>query len=250
MVRQLLSFARAHARELLRDKRAIIAVLVSFAVLIGLLCGIDTLMATTTGARPGLVRLGLPLVAATGFMAVAFTLTTVPLIRYRDSGVLRTLSTTPAHRAAFLLAHAPVRATIVALETLVIVVVALTDGTPPAKAAPLATTLLLGGAMTLAFGYLLAARSTNLDTAIQLSYIIPMVVLTTSGVLFPLDLLPPPIAQAFRALPTTWLMESLGSLLVGANEHMPLTLSWILMTLVTMTAGYAAARCHRWTTEG
>ena len=243
---QILPFARVHTRELLRSKRALVALLVSFAALPVLFWGIDILIVAATGGPGGLLRTSLPLIAVTGFMAVALILTTVQLVTYRSNGVLRQLATTPARRTAFLLGHVPVRAGIIALEGIVIIAIAIADGIVMGDVGKLAVTLLLGGAMMLAFGYLLAARMTNPDLALQLSYIIPMIALFTSGAVFPLELLPEWITIVFRALPSTWFDNTLSALFANTVPFLPIGANWALMTLFAAGAAYVAIRSHQW----
>lgn len=109
---ELREFARTHARELIRDRRAVVAILLSFAFILALLWGMDLLIMAATNRPAHLLQTSLSLVITTGFMAVALVATTVPLVRYRSIGTLRHLSTTPAHRAVFLLGHIPIRAAI------------------------------------------------------------------------------------------------------------------------------------------
>ncbi|WP_158252414.1 ABC transporter permease [Cryobacterium sp. Y57] len=235
-----------HTRELLRSKRALVALLVSFAAFPVPFWGIDILIAAATGSPAGLLRKSLPLIAVTGFMAVALILTTVQLVTYRSNGVLLQLATTPACRTAFLLGHVPVRAGILALEGIVIIVIASADGILMRDVGLLAVTLLLGGAMMLAFGYLLAARMTNPDLALQLSYIFPMIALFTSGAVFPLESLPEWITIVFRAFPSTWFVDALSALIANSTPSLPIGANWALMTLVAAGTAYVAVRSHQW----
>lgn len=243
---QVLPFARVHTRELLRNKRALMALLVSFAALPVPFWGIDILIAAATGSPAGLLRKSLPLIAVTGFMAIALILTTVQLVTYRSNGVLLQLATTPARRKAFLLGHVPVRAGILALEAIVIIAIAIADGIDTGDVGLLAVTLLLGAAMMLAFGYLLAARMTNPDLALQLSYIIPMIALFTSGAVFPLEILPEWITIVFRALPSTWFVDTLSALFANSAPSLPIGVNWALMTLFAAGTAYVAVRSHQW----
>lgn len=241
---QFLVFTRIHTHEIVRDRRAAITVVLSFVALPGLFWAVDVVISASTGTSIGLLRTSLPLVAATSFMAVAFILTTVPLVRYRSAGVLRTLSTTPAQARVFLLGHASIRAGILCLEAGAILAIAAIGGAT--QAGTLAITLFLGAAMILALGYLLAARLASLDVALQLAYLIPMIVLATSGALFPLDILPSGVAITFRLLPTTWLVDAARALIVGTAPTMPILQCWALMVAATVAMGWAALRLNRW----
>lgn len=241
---QLLAFARVHAYDIVRDRRSSLTVVFSFVALPAMFWGIDALVSASGGASIGMLRTGLPLVAATSFMSVAFILTTVPLVRYRSIGVLRTLSTTPARARAFLLGHVPIRAGLLVLQTAVILALATAEGmTRPGM---LVITLLLGAIMILALGYLLAARLQSPDAALQLAYLIPMVVLATSGVLVPLDVLPRWAAGTFALLPTTWFVDAVTALIAGDAPMMPVQLCWGWMAAASAIAGCAALRFTRW----
>lgn len=256
--RQTRQFTRVHTLEVLRNPGSLATLLLSFVGLIGLLWGVDLLISSAVGESVGLLAGSLPLIALTGLMANAFMLTTVPLVRHRGSGVLRLIATTPAHRAAYLLGHAPVRIAVLAVQVLTVVAVwRLTvrsgTGVPGSgnsvsgiQAAAAIPTLVLGGFMLLALGYLLGARLSSTETAMQLSYIIPVAVLATSGTLFPLEVLPGWAASALRVLPTTWLGETLGAAFSGAQPHTPAPLAWALMAVVCVTASCAAVRYYRW----
>ncbi|MBF4564494.1 ABC transporter permease [Plantibacter sp. VKM Ac-2876] len=245
---QVRSFAAAHAHDLVRDPRSIIALVASFLALIGLLWGVDALVATVSGTPAGVLERGLPLVSSTGSMAIAFMLTTVPLVRHRSTGLLRALSTSPARRDAYLLGHLPIRVGLVVVEAAVII--ALAASTVPTRPlsdlVAIAGTILLGGAMLLGFGYLLAARLSNPDIAMQLAYLLPMLALATSGALFPLAVLPEWVAGLFRLLPTTWIVGALEATISHGPQPVPLAVVWSLMAACALVSGLAAARLHRW----
>lgn len=245
---QLRSFTTAHARDLLRDPSSAIILVASFLGLIGLLWGVDAIVAGAGGAPAGVLERGLPLVATTGLMAVAFMLTTVPLVRHRGTGLLRALSTTPARHDAYLLGHLPIRLGVVVGQT--VVIVALAAWTSPERPlgdlVAVAVTVLLGGAMLLGFGYLLATRLSNPDVAMQLAYLLPMLALVTSGALFPLSVLPEWAAGIFRVLPTTWIVGTLDAILSQTPPPAPLAVMWGLLAACALVAGLAVGRLHRW----
>jgi ABC-2 type transport system permease protein len=246
LTRELRGFTTAHARELIRNRSAVVAILVSFMFVLALLSGLDLLLSTATSSSVKLVRTSLGLVSATGFMAVAFVATAVPLVRYRSVGTLRHLSTTPARRATFLLGHVPIRGVIIGLQSVIIVAVAIGEGAAVGVAMSLALTLLVGGAMLLSFGYLLASRMANMDLALQLAYIIPLIVLITSGALFPLSIYPDAVENLFQIMPTTWFVNLLNAQVNGVEPLLPTGVMWAMMALTTVGAGYLAWRTYRW----
>lgn len=243
---ELREFAKTHARELIRDRRAVVAILLSFAFVLALLWGIDLLITAATNKPGHLLQTSLSLVVTTGFMAVALVATTVSLVRYRSIGILRQLSTTPARRAAFLLGHVPIRAAIVCAESVIILAAAIAGGLTAGDAMPLAVTLLIGGAMLLSFGYLLASRMTNIDLALQLAYIVPLIILLTSGALFPLDVYPEPVQVLFHTLPSTWFVDTFNAQIHGTAPLLPLGVIWASMALITIGIAYVSLRLYRW----
>lgn len=240
--------AKAHASEVVRDRRTTVAILVSFLAVIGLLGGIDVLITASAGQSPGLLQGSLGLVSITGFMAVALVITTVPLVGYRHRGILRQLSTTPARHTTFLLAHVPVRAGIILAESSIVIALALICGLNVKDTMLLAVTLLHGAAMLLSLGYFVAARMTNPDIALQLSYLVPMLVLVTSGALFPLAVYPEAVRIAMSVLPTTWIVDTINAQIGGTEPSLPLGVTWCLLGLITAVFSCAAARLFRWTT--
>lgn len=248
---QLQAFIKVHTLDLLREPRSTIALLISFLGLIGLLWGVDLLVVAASGTHAGILLGSIPLVAMTGLMTISFMLTTVPLVRHRSAGILRALGTTPAERGAYILGHVPVRAGAILLVSMVLLGIACASSPEFVlrDAANTFITLLLGGAMLLSFGFLFAARLTNLDVAMQLAYLISVAALATSGVFFPLSALPGWVSSIFRLLPTTWLAETLTAALTHSAAPQPFILTWGLMGATTLAASIAAVRLQRWQGE-
>lgn len=248
-VSHLRAFTGTHAREMFRDRRAVVTVAVSFAAFLVLFWGVDLLVSRATGTDADFLLLSLPLLSAIAFMTVAFSLTTVPLVNYRGIGVLRALATTPAHATAFVLGHLPIRAGILGVETIIILAIAAAHGVSLPNIGALALTLMLGGAMLLSFGYLLATRMSNQDAALQLSYLLPLVVLATSGTTLAENIVPDWLVRVCEALPTTWFIDAAGSILRGSTPGAPLPLLWAGMAVITVAASYATFRMFQWTPE-
>ena len=242
---------QAHTLELLRDPRSIVALGTSFLGLIGLLWGVDALISTATGTHADLLLGSIPLITMIGLMTISFTLTTVPLVKHRSGGILQTLGVTPAHRGAYLLGHVPVRVGTILTAAAVLLGIACVAGRKFFLTEVIATifTITLGGAMLLSIGYLIGARLTNLNTAMQLAYILPVVALATSGVFFPLSVLPTWLATSFRFLPTTWLAEALTATLTHSPSAHFLGLTWGMMGAATVVASISASKLYRWVGE-
>lgn len=143
-----------------------------------------------------------------------------------------------------MIAHVPVRAAIGAGQCAVVLVIAAALGVRGLGA--LAATLAIGCAMVLSFGYLLAARLTTPDVTLQLAFLVPVLVLATSGAVMPLEVYPPALAAVFGGLPTTWLVATLNAQVVGVEGPLPIEVAWMLMAGVTLLAALAAAALFRW----
>ncbi len=165
------------------------------------------------------------------------------LARYRERGVLRRLSTTPASPGALLVAQMIVN-TVVALVALVVLLVVgyLAFAIPlPRELIGFAAAFALGLSSLLALGLLIAAiaPTTNAATAIFLPVFATVMLL--GGVYLPRWLLPdflqtigeftPPGVQA---LTEAWLGKP--------PEILPL----VGLGVITLVAGWTAARLFRW----
>ncbi|QIM16455.1 ABC transporter permease [Leucobacter insecticola] len=245
MSTQLQEFTRTHTRELLRDKNATVVILASFLGMLGMFWILDLVISGATGEPTMLLKRTFVMVSFIGFMGIAFGTTTVPLVRYRSLGTLRQLSTTPARVSAFLLGHVPVRAGLVAAESIIVVAVMLTQGVSPLHTLQAIVTLLLGGLLLLALGYLVAARLKNPNVALQLTYLAPMFVLASSGAMIPLSVYPGWLESVCRFLPTTWFADALNAQITGSAPALPLGIAWLLLAFTTAAFAALAARLMR-----
>ncbi|MEY9951914.1 ABC transporter permease [Leifsonia sp. EB34] len=194
-----------------------------------------------------LLRINLSTTLALGFMAIAFTGTTVPLVALRKRGTLRLLGTTPVRRLSFIVAQTPVRAVIGIAEAAIIVGVAWWQGYAEAfGVVRLSVTLLLGLAMFLAFAYLFASRSSNPELTMNLTGLIPVIGMLTAGTIFPAELTPEAVRAVLNASPTAWFMQAASADIAGTEPCLPVYWLWVLMAATTVATGLVAARLFRW----
>lgn len=231
---------RAHARE----PHTIIGVFLGFVTLLLLFAALDALIAYQTAQESQLLQDNLALIGVLGFLGVALGGTAMPIVAEREAGLLRLLGTTPLRNTVLLFAHALAGVLLLGLECLVL----LTLATPPdlASAFKIAMTLGLGAIMLLGFGYLLSVRAARTDSFRHLGYLVPLLVLVTSGALFPLDAVVTPVRTAMLALPTTWFASALTGLVSGQDSPIPLWLAWTLLGAVSLIMWVAAVRLFRW----
>ncbi|MGD8167294.1 ABC transporter permease [Herbiconiux sp. P16] len=194
-----------------------------------------------------ILRINLSTVLIAGFMAIVFFGTSVPIVAMRRRGTLRILGTTPLPRMTFLLAQSPVRLGLGLAETAVVVAIAAVQGyTNPGQSGRLAMTMVIGLAMLFSLGFLLAARSRNPDLVAQLCGLIPVVIVLTSGTMFPLQGVPEPVIVLMRAVPTSWFMQAAGADIAGTAPFVPIPLLWAMMAAATCVCTVLAARTFVW----
>lgn len=208
----------------------------------------DVRFSTPDGGAPfDPLKAALPTGLLMALMSVAFFGTATPLIALRTRGTLRLLGTTPLSRMTFVLAQAPVRLALVAVQLLALGAVAVAMGfLPLAGTLRLMVSGFLGAVMLFSFGYLIAARMRNAEVVNGLLGLLMPVVLFTSGLFLPLDLLPSVVGDLSAVLPTTYLVDALNhDLNEAASTHTLLT-DWSVVLAGAAVCGGLAARLFRW----
>ena len=176
---------------------------------------------------------------------VGFVSLPTTLALYREAGVLRRLSTTPASPAALLVAQLLVHLAAVLVGTAALVVVALTAVGLPAPASPGAAVLVTGlsAAALFGVGLLVAAISPSTRVSSVLGPVLLMPFLFLAGIWVPLDMLP-------RWLEVLGLHSPLGALVDGllrAWAGAPVPASQLLALAGTaLVTGALAVRAFRW----
>jgi ABC-2 type transport system permease protein len=194
-----------------------------------------------------ILRINLATVLVTGFMAIAFMGTSVPLVTLRQRGTLRLLGTTPVRRLSFILAQTPVRFALGIAESVVVVVIAWSQGYVESfNIIRLFVTLVLGLAMLFAFAYLLASRSANPDVITQVTGFLPVIVILTSGTVLPIDIFPDVVRYITYAFPSTWFMQAVGADIAGTNPFISVYWLWLMMAAVGVAAALLAAKLFKW----
>ncbi|MFE7295110.1 ABC transporter permease [Streptomyces sp. NPDC057579] len=193
------------------------------------------------------IKVSLPAALLMALMSMSFFGTATPLIALRARGTLRLLGTTPLRRRTFVLAQAPVRLVLVAVQLVVLGVIAVALGFLPAvNAVRVLGTGFLGAVMLFTFGYLVASRMRNAEVANGVLAILMPLVLFVSGLFLPLDLLPDVVRDISKALPTTYLVDALAHDLTGATSTYGITLDWLVLLAGAVIFGGLAARLFRW----
>ncbi|MGW8975639.1 ABC transporter permease [Streptomyces platensis] len=213
--------------------------------------GVDSSRAdfrTPDGGRPfDPVKASLPTALVMALMSVAFFGTATPLIALRQRGTLRLLGTTPLRRRTFVVAQAPVRLALVAVQLLVLASVAVGLGfLPLVDTARLFATGLLGAVMLFSFGYVVASRLRNAEIANGVLAVLMPVVLLLGGLFLPMQMMPAALQTISKAMPTTYLVDALNHDLTGAASVYGLTVDWLVLVGAAVVFGGLATRLFRW----
>jgi ABC-2 type transport system permease protein len=185
---------------------------------------------------PGVLAIS---VAATGLVAVS-----IQTAFERKYGVLKRLGGTPLPRWGFLVAKGLAVAAVLAIQTGLVVALALgVLGWEPIGGALLAPLAVLTGAVTFTALGLLMAGVLRAEATLALSNALFLVLLVVSGVTFDADALPDGLAAIGRVLPVGALGELLRSAFAGEGLA---TGAFLVVAGWGALAVALAARTFRW----
>jgi ABC-2 type transport system permease protein len=167
----------------------------------------------------------------------------IRLATYREKGVLRRLSTTPAHPARLLIAQLVIYLVTSLIALVLLIVVGHLAFQIPLPGHPLAylVAFVLGMGSLFAIGLLVAAVAPSSRSATAIALPMFFAVMFLGGVYLPRFLLPEVLIRIGDFTPPG--VQGLQDAWLGATpELMPL----IGMTIVTLIAGALAVRVFRW----
>jgi len=186
---------------------------------------------------PILVVFGLAMLATFGLP--------IPLVTYRELGVLRRLSTTPVPPSWLLAAQAVVQLCVALAGTVVLVVVAVTvfGAAPPKNPGEFALSVLLSIAGLLPIGLMIAAiaRTANAASVIGRLAFFPMMFF--AGLWLPRELMPAVLLDISNYTPLGASVEAMqDSMLGGTLPVAPL----LVLAAYAVVFGFLAKRFFRW----
>lgn len=238
-VRATLAQARMELRLLLRSGESLI---VTFGIPLGFLLFFGSIDVLPTGSGdpvaflvPGMLALS---VAATGLVAVA-----IQTAFERKYGVLKRIGGTPLSRTAFLVAKALAVAVLVAVQTGLVILLAVSVlGWRPGGWLLIVPLLLLGTVTFTALG-LLMAGTLKAEATLAASNAVFLVLLVISGAAFDAGTLPDSLAAVGSLLPLGALVEAVRAAVDTAS------VAWGAVTVVAGWGAVAvaiASRAFRW----
>lgn len=222
------------ARLLARDPGSLFTVLIPLFLLVafGLTAGDAATMVIPTTLTTAIGLSGLYLVPTT-------------LATYREKGVLRRLSTTPLPPARLLVVQLVLQATLAAINSLLLIIIALIAlrATPPAHPGALAVSLVIGGASMLACGLLIGATAPDGRSANGIGVLLFFPMAYFAGMLQPSALMPAPLRIIGEFTPLGALRTAVEAAWSGAGIE-PV---WIaVLTAYAVCICLAAVKFFRW----
>jgi len=167
---------------------------------------------------PGLLTFS---VLFAGLYAMGYT-----MVRYRENLFLKKLKTTPLSPITFVLAQVLGRSALVAMQVALLIAVAVLGFQLPVTLESLLSLAILSALGMFAFssaGFLLACLIHDESLMGNIISAVPLPIALLSGMFFPLDALPVPLAILGAALPSTMMVDAVrATLFYGA----PLTAVW------------------------
>lgn len=237
--RRVAAQARFEARTLLTNgEQLLVSIVLPAMALVGL--ALSSVPDLGPGRRVDVATAG---AFALAVVSTAFTGQAISTGFDRRAGVLRLLGTTPLGRGGLLAGKALAVLSVLAVQVVVLGVLALALGWEPEVAGllPGLVGLLLGSATFVALALLLAG-TVRAEAVLALANL-AWVLLLGLGVLLPTSELPGALGTLARALPSGALGDALRSSLVDGAWPWS---SWGVLAAWGVAAGAAASRWFRW----
>jgi ABC-2 type transport system permease protein len=253
-MRALLKMVKIETKLFLRDSATVM-----FGVLfpVGLLLGLGAIPALresspeTGGLRS--IDIWAPTALVFGMVMIAVQHVPAVIATYRERGILRRLSTTPAHPRSVLLAQMIVAfASVVVSATLMIFLAwAVLDIAPPERPLEFVVAFVVGYATLLGLGMISAAVARTSSAANQIGTFMFVALMFFGGAFLPRVLMPDVLREVgefvppgLQALTAAWSAEA-GEVTATAGGQ-PFWLQIAIMAGIAVIASATAAKLFRW----
>jgi ABC-2 type transport system permease protein len=253
-MRALLKMVKVEARLFLRDSATVV-----FGVLFpaGLLLGLGSIPALresspeTGGLRS--IDIWAPTALVFGMVMIAVQHVPAAIATYRERGILRRLSTTPAHPRSVLLAQMIVAfaSVVVSAALMIFLAWAVLDIAPPERPLKFVVASVVGYAALLGLGMISAAVVRTSGAANQIGTFLFVALMFFGGAFLPRVLMPDVLREVgefvppgLQALTAAWSAEA-GEVTATAGGQ-PFWLQLAIMAGIAVTASATAAKLFRW----
>ncbi|MCX4658374.1 ABC transporter permease [Streptomyces uncialis] len=253
-MRALPKMVKIETKLLLRDSATVM-----FGVLFptGLLLGLGAVPALrepspeTGGLRS--IDIWAPTALVFGMVMIAVQHIPAVIATYRERGILRRLSTTPAHPRSVLLAQMIVAfaSVVVSAALMIFFAWAVLDIAPPERPLKFAVAFVVGYATLLGIGMISAAVARTSSAANQIGTLLFVALMFFGGAFLPRVLMPDVLREigefippGLQALTAAWSAEA-GEVTATAGGQ-PFWLQIAVMAGIAVTASAIAAKFFRW----
>lgn len=252
--RARLKMVTVEAKLFLRDSATVLfGVLFPAVLLLGL--GAVPALREPTPETGGLRAIDVWAPTALVFGMVMIAVQHVPAVvaTYRERGILRRLSTTPAHPRSVLLAQMVVASAsvVVSATLLVLVAWAVLDVAPPARPLEFAVAFVVGYAALLGIGMVSAAVVRTSSAANQVGTVLFVALMFFGGAFLPRVLMPDVlrvvgelVPPGLQALTAAWSPEAAEVTATAGGQ--PFWLQIAIMAAIAVIASAVAAKLFRW----
>ncbi|MBI3914248.1 MAG: ABC transporter permease [Chloroflexi bacterium] len=170
-----------------------------------------------------------------------------PIVAQRDQQILRRIGITAITRAQLLVAEASWRMSIGLLQAAIFLVVGYFGfQVVVANWLPFAGAVLLGTAVFVSFGYVIAGIARTSESAMAIAQLLNFPMMMLSGSIFPAEMLPDFFKPIVNALPLTYLSDLLRQTMVGAAATNPMALDFAVLGGWLIVLALLAAKLWKW----
>jgi ABC-2 type transport system permease protein len=185
-----------------------------------------------------------PILIAFGLAMLAFMGLPVPLASYRESGILRRLSTTPVPPSWLLAAQGVINLCMAAAATLIIVAAGIALGaSAPKNPAGFALSVLLSIAALFAIGLVIAAVVKSASSVNVIGRVIFFPLMFLAGLWWPRELMPGALQAISAVSPLGATVEAMQDSMQG---QFPPAVPLLVLTAYAVGFGYLARRSFKW----
>jgi ABC-2 type transport system permease protein len=224
-------------------------IIVSIGISLGLLVifGEIPVFRKTSASLGGLTAFDvyIPILIAFAIGIIAFTYLPGPLVSYREQGILRRLSTTPAPASWVLGAQLVVQTCLMLISILLLLIVSIVffGMSVPKNIGGLILAVILAIAALFAIGLTIAAvaRTSAAARGIMAAVLYPL--LFFSGLYYPVQLLPGPLQAISHFSP---LGAAVQAMQAAINVGFPPAAPLLVLAAYALVFGYLAKRFFRW----
>lgn len=250
----LVKVVKVETKLFLRDSATVVFGVLFPAVLLLGLGAIPTLREPSSdigGLRP--IDIWAPTALVFGMVMIAVQHVPAVIATYRERGILRRLSTTPAHPRSVLLAQMIVAfaSVVVSAALMIFVAWAVLDIAPPERPLQFVVAFIVGYAALLGLGMISAAVARTSSAANQIGTLLFVALMFFGGAFLPRVVMPDVLREVgefippgLQALTTAWSAEA--GEVTGTAGGQPFWLQIAIMAGIAGTAIAIAAKLFRW----